>query len=308
MKTLFVGAGATGGYFGGRLLEAGRDVTFLVREGRAKILRERGLIIRARGAEPVELRPAVVTAKSMQGTFDLIVVAVKGYALAAAIDDFASAVGPDTIIVPLLNGMRHIDTLIERFGAEHVYGGACKIAATLDADGDVVQMTALAELVYGPLGGRDDSRLEEVTAALSDAGFRSVGSGDIRQEMWEKWMYLASVGAVCVLMRASVGTVNAAPSGPEFTAAVADEAVAVVTAAGFAPRGGPLKFLREGVATSDPITSSMYRDLVKGLPIEGDEILGDFVARADALGVPAPLFSLAYTNVSVYSRGREGAA
>jgi 2-dehydropantoate 2-reductase len=305
MRTLFVGAGATGGYFGGRLAEAGRDVTFLVRPGRAADLTARGLTIKRPDGAATTLTPRTVTADAVDGPYDLVVLAVKAYALEPAMADLAPAVGPETVIVPLLNGMRHIDALVGAFGEERVYGGVCMIHATLDDAGDVVQLTGLHRLGYGPLDGDDADRLAAVTAALSGGGFDSAGSATIVQDMWEKWMFLAALGAATTLMRATVGDINAAPGGPAFTAGIAAEATAVVTGAGHPPREGAVAFLRAGVSSTAPMTSSLYRDMIRGAPVEADAILGDFVARAERDGVPVPLLSAACTALSLYAAKRQ---
>jgi 2-dehydropantoate 2-reductase len=304
MRILCVGAGATGGYFGGRLAEAGRDVTFLVRPARAAALAERGLRITSpAGQSTIPVR--TVTAASLEGPYDLIVLAVKSYGLASAIADLAPAVGPETVIVPLLNGMRHIDALVGTFGAARVYGGVCMIAGTLTDEGDIVQLTGLHRLAYGPLDGGPDPRLAAVTEALSGAGFDSEGTETITQQMWEKWLFLASLGVVTTLMRSPVGAILAAPGGPEFTERVVAEATAIVTAAGHPPREQALTFLRGSItnARNVPTTSSMYRDMQAGLPVEADAIVGDLVAYAERLGVDAPLYAAAYTNLSVYAGG-----
>ena len=303
MRTLFVGAGATGGYFGGRLAEAGRDVTFLVRPARAATLAERGLRIHAPAGESV-IPVRTVTAETIDGPYELIVLAVKSYGLPAAIADLGPAVGPDTVIVPLLNGMRHIDALVEAFGPAHVYGGVCMIAGTLTDEGDVVQLTGLQRLAYGPLDGADP-RLPAVTAALSGGGFESEGTTTITQQMWEKWLFLASLGVVTTLMRGAVGEVLAAPGGPAFVDRVVSEAVAIVTAAGHPPRERALASLRDTLTSARKVpTSSMYRDMQSGSPVEADAIVGDLVACAERFGVDAPLYGAAYTNLSVYSRSR----
>lgn len=300
-----MGAGATGGYFGGELAAAGRDITFLVRPARAATLAERGLRIRTPEGETV-VRPRLITADAVDGPYDLIVVGVKAYALEQAVADFAPGVGLRTVIVPLLNGMRHMDTLVGRFGAERVYGGVCMIAGTLTAEGDIVRMTGMERLGYGPLDGADD-RLDAVTEALSGAEFDSNPSSTILTDMWEKWVFLATLGAATTLLRATVGDILDAPGGPAFASGIADEAIAIATAAGYPPREAAVRFLRAGISTPGvPTTSSMYRDMVAGLPVEADEILGDLVAHAEKNGVAAPLFSAAYTNLSIYSAQRAG--
>ncbi|MEU8238662.1 ketopantoate reductase family protein [Actinoplanes missouriensis] len=303
MRVLVAGAGATGGYFGGRLTEAGRDVTFLVRPGRADRLRERGLRLRGPDGETV-LAPRLVTADDVDGPYDLVLLAVKSHALDAVLSGLGPAVGDRTVIVPLLNGMRHVDALVAAFGAERAWGGVCMIHATLDDDGDVIRMSGLHRLAYGPLGGGPDDRLDAVTQTLTGAGFDSRPSTRIVHEMWEKWVLLASLGAATTLMRASIGEINAAPGGPAFTRAVAAEAVAVATAAGRPPWPAMLDVVTSTMASSEPTTSSMYRDMAQGLPVEHDAIIGDLVAEAAAHGVPVPLLSAAHTSLSLYSTAR----
>ncbi|MEU4419717.1 ketopantoate reductase family protein [Actinoplanes sp. NPDC024001] len=296
MRTLVVGAGATGGYFGGRLLQAGRDVTFLVRPGRAARLAERGLRIKGQAV----LHPET----TVTGTYDLVLLAVKSYSLESALADLAPSVGPRTVIIPLLNGMRHVEAMTGAFGPERAWGGVCMIHATLDGEGDIVQMTGLHRLAFGPLDGGPDDRLEAVTATLTGAGFDARASSSILHEMWEKWVLLATLGAATTLMRASIGAINAAPGGAAFGQALAAEAIAVATAAGHAPRPKALAMLETAISTTEPTTSSMYRDLSQGLPVEADAIIGDMVAEAARHGVATPLLSAAYTGLSIYSASR----
>jgi 2-dehydropantoate 2-reductase len=303
VRTLFVGAGATGGYFGGRLAAAGKDVTFLVRAARRATLTERGLRIKSPDGETV-VRPRLITA--VDGPYDLVVLAVKSYALEQAMIDLAPAVGPRTVLIPLLNGMRHMDELAGAFGPERAWGGVCMIHAGLDADGDVVQMTGLHRIGFGPLDGSDDERLPAVTGALTDPGFDSAASDTIVQDMWEKWVLLASLGAATTLMRGTVGDINAAPGGADFGARIAAESMAIAAAAGHPPRPGAIALLQAGLGTNEPLTSSMYRDLMQGLPVEADAILGDFVAEAAKNDVPAPMLAAAYTALSIYSAKRAG--
>ncbi|AEV87508.1 2-dehydropantoate 2-reductase [Actinoplanes sp. SE50] len=298
MRILVAGAGATGGFFGGRLAEAGRDVTFLVREGRATVLAERGLRIRSPGGE-TRLTPRVIT--RVDRHYDLVVVAVKSYALDAVVAGLGAAIGPRTVVVPLLNGMRHVPTLITAFGVEHVWGGLCMIHATTDEHGDVVQMTGLARLVCGPLDGGPDDRMDAVAAAIGEAGFDARTSRHIRAEMWEKWVLLATLGAATTLMRGSIGAINAAPGGPEVNRAIADEAIAVATAAGFPPRPQAREIVHTTIGSSEPTTSSLYRDLVAGRPVEGDAIVGDLVAEGRRHGVRTPLLAAAHTGLAVHS-------
>jgi 2-dehydropantoate 2-reductase len=308
VRILFVGAGATGGYFGGRLAQAGRDVTFLVRPGRAATLARRGLRIKGPEGETVVEKPRTVTADTVDGPYDVVVLAVKSYGLDEAIHDMAPALGPRTVIVPLLNGMRHLDLLIGKFGAERVWGGVCVIMATLDADGDVVVTGGLHRLGFGPLDGGDDDRLSEVTYALEGEEFDANPSRTIVEDMWSKWVLLAGLGSITTLMQATVGDINRAPGGPAFGRAVVQEGIAVTTAAGHAPQPGATALFEQMLASTEPITSSLYRDMIAGQPVEADAILGDLVAEAARHKVPVPLLSAAYTRLALYSASRSAAA
>src|SRR5438034_10175659 len=139
MRILVVGAGAIGGYFGGRMLQAGRNITFLVRPRRAKELASAGLVIKSPNGDVTLRNPPTVQADAIRETFDVVLLSCKAFDLDDAIKSFAPAVGPQTAIIPLLNGMRHLDVLDEKFGKDRVLGGLCGIAVTLDERRHVVQ-------------------------------------------------------------------------------------------------------------------------------------------------------------------------
>ena len=306
MKILIVGAGSTGGYFGARLTQAGRDVTFLVRPARAAALRADGLqVLSPRGN--VSVKPALLLASEIDKPFDIVLVAVKAFGLPAAIEDFAPAVGPETMILPVLNGMKHIDELQARFGADRIVGGVCRVSTMLDAQGRIVHLAPLHELVYGELDGRSTARIEALHAFLSDAGFDARLSAHIAQDLWNKWVLLAALGGLCTLARGSIGEIVATDGGVELARAFLAEAAAVATAAGFAPSPPALDFIA-GVLTApgSPMTSSMYRDLVAGDRVEADQILGDLRARARRAGVATPLVSAAFIQLDIHQRHRAG--
>ena len=300
LRILIVGAGAVGGYFGGRLAQAGRDVTFLVRPSRAKQLSQDGLRIISPHGDAV-LSPKLISADKIDASYDIIFLSVKAYALEAAMNDFAAAVGPETMIFPVLNGMRHIDILTKRFGEHAVIGGVCLVAAEIDHQGRIVQLADFQRLVYGERNGETTPRLKALDATLQGAGFDARLSPEIMQAMWEKWVQLASLGAITCLMRGTIGEIVAAPGGAELSIDVLNESVAVATACGHKPSEKVLS--RHAAAMTAPgslLTSSMYRDLRKGAPVEADQILGDFIERGSARGVTTPLLKAAFVNLRVY--------
>jgi 2-dehydropantoate 2-reductase len=300
MRILVVGAGATGGYFGGRLAEAGRDVTFLVRTGRAALLRANGLRILSPHGD-VTLTPQLVTAGDIAGPFDAVLLTVKAFSLDAALDDLAPAVGPETMILPVLNGMKHVDILAARFGEKAVVGCVCKVATSLDDQGRIVQLTKLHDLAYGEMSGAPSSRTTQLDAVMQGAGFEARLSRTIEREMWEKWILLATLGGITCLMRGNVGEIVAAPGGVPFVLGFLEEIVSVVTAIGHPP-GADFLTSAKAIMTEkgSPQTSSMYRDLQRGGPIEADQIIGDLLARARLVDVPTPLLAAAYTHLSIY--------
>lgn len=302
MRLLVVGAGATGGYFGGRLAQAGRDVTFLVRPRRAAQLREAGLQIVSPHGD-VTLQPQIVTANDIGGPYDAVLLGVKAYSLDAAIEDFASAIGPETMIVPMLNGMRHIDILEERFGKKAVIGGVCKVATTVDPEGRIVQLAKFQDLAYGERDGSVSARLEEFDAFTQGAGFEARLSRAIGYEMWEKWTLLATLGGITCLMRGNIGEVVAAPRGASFILSFLDEVISIVSAVGEAPKAAFVTSIRTALTTSGSTQApSMFRDLQQGSPIEADQIVGDLLTRGAKAGIATPLLAAAYAHMSVYQQ------
>lgn len=301
MRMLVVGAGSTGGYFGGRLAAAGRDVTFLVRQRRAEQLRTSGLQIVSPSGD-LTIEPKLLTAERIESPFDIVLLTVKAYGLEQAVADFAPAVGSETIILPVLNGMRHMDVLTSRFAARNVAGCICKIASTLDEQGRIVELAHFHELAYGELDGSASQRMTELDSFMQGAGFDARISPAIQREMWEKWTLLSALGSINCLMRGSIGEVARAPGGREFANALLDEVLSVVRTVGVAPSEKFCQIIRAQL--TDPkstLTSSMYRDLQHGYPIESEQIVGDLVERARGAGVSTPLLSAAYTNLSVHS-------
>jgi len=300
MRILFVGAGATGGYFGGRLAQAGRDVTFLVRAGRADRLRQSGLTLLSPHGD-VTLQPKLVTAGSIDGPYDVVVIAVKAFGLEQALVDMAPAIGPDTMVMPLLNGMRHVDMIREHFGAALI-GGVCKVATTIDSEGRIKQLAPFQELAYGEMDGSPSQRTAALDAAMQGAGFTARLTSTVEREMWEKWTLLATMGGICCLMRGTIGEIEAAPGGRDFVLRLLDEVVRVITTDGIAPSPGFLATITKQLTQpGSSMASSMYRDLSAGLPVEADQILGDLVARAQRHALDTPLASAAYANLRIYA-------
>ena len=186
MRILVVGAGATGGYFGGRLLQAGQDVTFLVRPKRAAELASTGLVIKSPHGDMTLGNPPTVQAAGLRQTFDLVLLSCKAFDLEDAITSFAPAAGPRTAILPLLNGMRHLETLDATFHRERVLGGLCSLAVTLNEKREVVHLAPMQSLRFGERNGGTSERVRAIAEAFAGASCGAQASETIIQDMWEK--------------------------------------------------------------------------------------------------------------------------
>ncbi len=300
MRILVVGAGATGGYFGGRLLEAKQDVTFLVRSRRAAQLAGSGLQIQSAFGDVSIPQPPTVLAEDLHESFDLILLSCKAYDLESAMESFAPAVGPETVILPVLNGMRHLDVLDQRFGSSHVLGGLCVISAALDPGGRILHLNDLHLISFGERDGSRSARVEAIASAFSGARFVSRLSEVILQEMWEKWVFIASLAGITCLMRASIGDIVAAEGAP-FAIQLLDECDAIASSQGFPSRPASIEKNRTILTQAgSPLAASMFRDIERGAPIEADHMIGDLLRRGEQRQIASPLLRLAFAHLKTY--------
>ena len=300
MRILVVGAGAIGGYFGGRLLHAQRDVTFLVREQRAAQLRQTGLSIRSR-TEDVQLAdPPTILAAQLQSPFDLIVLSCKSYDLDQAIESIRPAVGAGSKVLPLLNGMRHLDVLEAAFGNEAVLGGRCFISSMLDPQGRIVHLDENRAVSFGATDAARSGRLDRILAVLTGAGFDVQLSQSILQDMWDKWVFIAAAAGNTCLMRASIGDIVQA-CGTGLPLAMLEECLQIAGAAGMrvseTTQDRACAFLTTAGST---FTASMLRDIEAGGRTEVEHILGDLIARRRTGMTGGPLLDIAYAQIKAY--------
>lgn len=307
MRVLVLGAGALGGYFGGRLIEAGSaEVAFLVRPGRQDALRQSGLRIDSPfGAwqGPV----ATLTAAEARPGWDVVLLGCKAYDLEDAIAAIRPAVDARTAILPVLNGLSHLDRLAAAFGSERVLGGLAKIQATVAPDGTVRQLNDWRWITFGERDGGMSDRVRAIEAAFAPArGVVAQAVPDILARMWEKIVHLGSSAIGTVLMRANVGEIASCPGGTDFLHRVLDRNAAIAAANGFPMREAFLTEFRALFA--DPASAyatSMLRDLEAGNRIEADHILGFLVEAARTAGVPPDLHEMAWLHAKAYEARRD---
>lgn len=302
MRLLVLGAGAIGGYFGGRLAAGGADVTFLVRPARAERLARDGLRIES----PVGnvTTPVQIVTKANEA-FDVVLLSCKAYDLDSALDAIAPAVGPETLVLPLLNGLAHYDALDARFGHARVAGGLVQLPGQMQPDGSILHFNTMQRFVYGPRDAAQKDACARLLPVLERGGFDTTLTDDIEQAIWEKLVFLAALAGVTCLMRAPVGAIMQADDGRAIAEGFIDECVAIAAAAGRAPRPENLAETRALLtAEGSAHTASMLRDLRNGGRTEHEHIFGGLISCAQAAGVSAPYLKLALAHMQAYEAQR----
>jgi 2-dehydropantoate 2-reductase len=305
MRILVLGAGGTGGYFGGRLAEAGADVTFLVRDARAAVLRHDGLRIESQFGDAT-LPVPVVTQDTLGSGYDLVLVSCKAYDLDSAIAAIRPAVGPQTAVLPVLNGFGHMATLNAAFGAQAVLGGTAKIQVTLAPDGTVRHLNDWRFLTFGEQDGTMSDRVLAFAAACAPGkGMVAQAVPDISQRMWEKLVHVATSAGMTCLMRANVGEIVRTDHGLTQLLALLSTHAEIAARNGHPPSASFIDTYR--ATFSDPASqysTSMLRDIERGAATEGAHILGFMQAQAQRLGVAAPILDLATTHLQAFDQRR----
>ena len=300
MKILIVGAGAIGGYFGGRLLEKGEHVTFLVREKRKELLTRTGLNIDSVNGNS-KLAPHLLTANEVGETFDLIIISTKSYHLAQAIEDIRPFVNEDTIILPLLNGIAHLAQLIDAFGENAVIGGLCFIETTLDEHGTIVQKSPLHQLVYGERSGEVTPRMQQLQTIFDGANASFKLSTDINQEMWHKYLFITTMSGITSLMESPIGPIMALESGRNTVVALLEELHVIMKKINAPIKDSITEELLTKISNMQyDMKSSMQRDLEKSLPLETDHLQGFLLHHAYSHNIPVPVLETIYTKLKIY--------
>ncbi|MBT0731353.1 ketopantoate reductase family protein [Rosenbergiella nectarea] len=299
MKILVVGAGATGGYFGARLAQAGHEVAFLVREGRAQQLADEGLVVKG-FHDTVNLTPTLLTAETLtDNAWQLIILAVKHPHLAQVIEQIRPAVSDKTYILPLLNGMDHIAALQHQYG-DRVLGGLCQIYATLNAKNEIEQLTSLHRISFGALFPAQQKGVMALAQQLEGVVFTLQVSDDITSEMWEKYLFLSTLGAVTCLARADTQRILSTPGGAQYIETLFNEVLTIIEAAGYQPRTKVInQLLKTLLNTETPLVSSLYRDVMAGNVSESRAIVGALVERAAVTQQPIPVLQACWVQLQL---------
>ena len=306
MRYLVLGAGALGGYFGGMLLKGGADVTFLVRPARAAQLRRDGLVVKTQDGGELRLQVKTIQQGQIDGPYDVVLLCCKAYDLDGAVAAIAPAMGDQSVILPLLNGVRHIDALTERFGPERVLGGLTVINAALMPDGTIQQSQLRINInAIGEFDGRGSPRCTAIKTALEAGGIPVQVSDSILAMMWMKFFGFACNATIATLTRSRAGTIARSGCGTSFVSAVIEECTRVVTAVGYPPPADMAGLIRGLYSQPDSTYGpSILIDMEDGRPTEGEHTIGDLVERAARGGVTTPILSAALCNLQAYEINR----
>jgi 2-dehydropantoate 2-reductase len=253
--------------------------------------------------------PSTVLAENLHAPFDLILLSCKAYDLEGAIASFAPAVGPNTVILPLLNGMHHLDVLDQSFGPDRVMGGLCFIAASLNEKHEIAHLNENHDISFGERSGGTSARVQAIAEEFRGARCNAQLSTEIVLEMWQKWVFITTLAGGTCLLRASIGDIVTAPGGKQFMVGLLEECRSVAASEGQMIRETAIQRL-QSVVTSEgsSLAASMLRDIERNAPIEADHIVGDMLRRGRGKAIPeAQLERLAitFTHLKAYEARRE---
>ncbi len=304
MRILILGAGGIGGYLGGRLVEAGEDVTFLVRQARADRLKMDGLRIESPlGMLTVPVKTRL--AEDAPAAFDAVVIACKAFDLDTAIAAVKSGVGKGTAIIPFLNGVSHIDRLKQAFPEAVTLGGVAHISVTLRDDGVIQHMSPLCRFRLGAFSDAPSPMADRLVESMKAAKIETTLTTTIAQDLWDKFVFLTTLAGITCLMRAAIGDILETPSGERIVRQLLDECTSVATAEGFKPAPQALTtYVANLTERGSPFKASMLRDIERGAATEADHIVVDMLARGHRHGLALPVLDIAATHLKTYDAVR----
>lgn len=303
MKVLVLGAGAVGGYFGGRLVEKGEDVTFLVREKRQEQLKKNGLVINSVHGDFKTSNIKTITQEQQNDTYDLIILSVKAYHLENAIGSIKPFMHETTTLLPLLNGIDHIGILQNEFGEERIVGGLCHIESTLNNEGHIIQTSQIHHVTFGELNGSTSERTAKVQQLFEGANCKIRESENILKDLWNKYIFITAFSGITTLMDSAIGPILQQPEGASFYEDLIRELVTIAKA-----ENAPLDSVDEEVnkhiknthSLGSTMKASMLRDIEKGYSIEVDHLQGEFLKKADKHSVQVPSLKVVYGRLKIY--------
>lgn len=298
MRIAIFGTGGAGGYFGGRLAQAGEDVVFIARGEHLRALRTHGLRVESLKGDFVVQPVQAADAPAQVGVVDAVLVGVKAWQVTEAAQAMRPLVGPETFVVPLQNGVEAPAQLSAVLGAEQVLGGLCSIISFVVGPGHIRHVGAEPYIAFGELDNRPSQRAERLRQAFARAGVKVEVPPDIHVAMWEKFLFIASWGGVGAVTRAPVGVVRRLPETRQIMEQAMREILLVAQARKIALTE---EAIRNGMAFVDNLqpgsTASMQRDIMEGRPSELEAQNGAVVRLGRDVGVPTPVHAFIYSSL-----------
>lgn len=302
MKFVVLGAGAVGGYFGGKLALAGNDVTFLVREGRASQLQKRGLQIQSIHGN-FSIEPKIALSANEIDEADVVIVAVKNYHLENTLPVLKELVNKGAKILPLLNGILHIEILRENLGNTAVLGGLCQVGSTLNTEGDIIQTSKMQDIIFGAFEQGEDEWLENIETIMKDANIDAKVSENILVDMWKKYIFITTLSGITSTLRSPIGVALSDSYAFGFLKEMIKEVIEIAKHEAPLPDDIFDSTIQKIQSLSPQMTASMHRDLEKGLPLELDSLHGALLKMAEKHTLHTPCIKTIYALLHPFKDG-----
>jgi 2-dehydropantoate 2-reductase len=310
MKIAMMGSGGVGGFFGGRLANAGYDVSFIARGRHLQAMREQGLTIENEPQGNIHVKAVKAFERPEDvGPVDLVILSVKLWDTEAAAHAIKPMVGPETGVLSLQNGVIKDEILRRVFPERNVMGGVGYVATYISRPGVIHQTGTMQRIVLGEYDGHASERARYLHEALVKAGVNAELSPDVRRAIWEKYVFLVGLSGTTTAMRKPIGAVRENPRSRAFLLQLMREAVDVGRAKGVAL---PKEFADQRLAFADGLpydmTSSMHHDLERGNPLEVEWLSGGVVRMGEEVGVPTPANAAVWDILALHAAGKAAAA
>ena len=304
MRIVVIGAGGTGGYFGGLLARAGEEVIFLARGSQLEALRTHGLTVKSRLSGTFSLPVHATSDPQEIGPVDLVLFCVKTYDTGAAIAGLHLFIGPETVVLPIQNGIDAAEQLGREVGAQHIIGGVAYVTSQIESPGVIAHIAGAGSIELGELAGGQSERTQRVQQVLRHAGIRAELPPDIRVTLWEKFLFICGFSGVTALTRLPLGQVFAYPETSELLTAVLKEGEALARAHGIAL---PVDIVERSYATLQALEpeamGSMAFDLLAGRRLELEALNGTMVRLGNEHGMSLPFNTAIYAALKPYANG-----
>lgn len=304
MRVGVIGAGGTGGYYGGVLARAGHEVAFLARGAHLEAIRTHGLAVKSRLAGDFTVRPRATADPGEIGPVDLVLFCVKAYDTDAAAERMRQLVGPETAILSVQNGIDNEDRIVRVVGPSHVLGGVAHVSSVIEAPGVIAQTAGAGRIIFGELDGPPSPRTQQLLEVFQGAGITAEVRPDMRVALWEKFIMICGVSGVTSLTRLPIGPILADPETRALFRGTMAEVEAVARAEGIAvPAGHADRTIAFMQGVEPHMRGSMYYDLAAGRRMELETLNGTVVRLGRARGVPTPLNFAIYAALKPYAGG-----